>query len=294
MRLTAFVLVFFVSFLLVSAVAPLSDDYFTRHSDLGGFMALDFGGQGNFYVNDFQEPELFFNSIFSQGVIEVKPLVGNEVLIRNAKVFKINANGEIEEDLGVALDGEPIVTVEVPSDSNALVLDYNSLSFECGGNYALSFNALNPVDPGNEKNVVLRFHIPCQTDLLVILSEQMGSPTAKFLSTLRTYIETVAGEGKTVRVESLPRSLVNVDFMQGTKVIDKDVVITAGEITQLDEDLGISVVNSPVLWGSNVRTAGEYHFKIIEQSGDIAHLADRKSYDEKPRVYEATFYSPIS
>ncbi|MFH1247007.1 MAG: hypothetical protein V1644_01375, partial [Candidatus Micrarchaeota archaeon] len=95
MRLTVFV--FFLSFVLVSAAVPLSDDYFTRHSDLGGFMALDFGGQGNFYVNDFQESELFFNSIFSQGVVEVKPLVGNEVLIRNAKVFKLTADGEMQE-----------------------------------------------------------------------------------------------------------------------------------------------------------------------------------------------------
>lgn len=225
-------LVFFVLFCFsLSAGAPTVD--FTKHSELGSLMELDFGDSLNLFVNDFGEPELFFDSVYQEGLIEVVPLVGEQALVKSASIYKLSG-GEISG----GIDGEP--AFEVSESGNAVALKYNPLVKECGGNYVLFFQALNPVDPNDVKDVKLRIHIECKADLIILFSPLMGEPTQGFVKELLSYIDTLASEGTTARIAVLPQSVFDVKRKLLDR-INKTIVVTHASSVPIDSIKHLSI-----------------------------------------------------
>ncbi|MFH1247006.1 MAG: hypothetical protein V1644_01370, partial [Candidatus Micrarchaeota archaeon] len=128
-------------------------------------------------------------------------------------------------------------------NSNLVFIKYNPLTAECGGNYALIANILNPVFPDDSREVKLRLHLPCKSDMVVVLSPQMGSPTTEFTDVLLSYVSnTGENYGPSIKVTTLPASAFAVDPKE--LVIDCEVnVVNGGSGQPLFGSLFVSLRN---------------------------------------------------
>ncbi len=251
MRNVVLLLIFFSSLVYASPY-----DFFTRHTDLSSIGTVQIEGV-NYFVNQFGEKEVFLDSISSVGSINIAPRFGDNLLIRDASIFKLDASqNEVSVSGGIsnALDGKP--SVETDIFSNTLIIRYNPLSRECGGNYGLFFTVASPHDLNVEKRVALRFHVRCEADLLLLVSEPV-SISRLFLDNLRYYIDTAAREGKTVKVAlvsfdalSVPKSPSSLDLSRqvvietGTKPTNVFSSLSASLQNNIDEQDGVVVSNS--------------------------------------------------
>ncbi|MFH1247338.1 MAG: hypothetical protein V1644_03075, partial [Candidatus Micrarchaeota archaeon] len=194
---------------LVAAVPDLTQIYSTQE-ELKPAMSLDIQSQ-NVLFNDRGEKELFFDSVNSRGEIVVTPLIGDTVLLGGFDTYAVDIKPSSVENRGIkpAWDKKPVFFIS-SNDGNKLQIAYNSLSRECGGNYILSFTAMNPslteqgsTGLGFKRQVKLRLHILCKADLLMVVSPLAGEPPEKFLNVVKLYFDELAKTSVTARLDQL-------------------------------------------------------------------------------------------